>query len=598
MFTKDLWKLGMCNVFRHSNNMISNEGKKVFSSEKVVFNLGRVANVRIDVSYSGRYVSVLWESEKEYFVFDISKDSWRNVASERDCYNIVWSSSSDTFAILKGNFTNKKVSIKKIENSSVKLVSEALPTSSNNIEEIFGGVLLGVRFGSQHPEENGFQFFSWVGRDAFGVAGDPYLPKPEFVVWDYLTGKCLMAYKDSYAIFNYNPTFKMEYYVEEPIESAFWWNSTLFVTTQLEIKAIFVTTGRMFSTVLASFDIAFYSQISQKTPMDEQSSLDPIPLPRPKGVLSFMDVVGDTLYVLDGFSQIHSINNIGITPSIKFRMLVSAGLTKKAMEWIPFIAQEIHDYLADFLCAFGYVNEACSIDSLSSYKRLQLCLQHENIKNGLDALTYLDENRVYFRQDNVRSSNKTEEDDAELSKLYIRLGSVGEKRLNKMFSNMQNNGKQQPLYNNHLLKQTSEEALQSSMEPQVSEVNGEVLKKEEIQAIIEQCYRRAVTLDPNAYSHLVIFLANNHPEKLEEIKNDLFTKMSQSSEEGDEKLASTFRQALSMLALVSKDFVLASELLQQANMWSQAATLDNSKIDAWSQHVNSKPNTLSVHIGN
>ncbi|EFC43654.1 predicted protein [Naegleria gruberi] len=557
----------------------NSEGKKEFSSEKVVYNMGKLSNVKLDVSYSGRYVSILWESEREYFVFDISKDTWRNIASERECSNIVWSSSSDTFAILKGNFTSKKVSVKKIENSSVKLVCENVSINGGSIDDIYGGVLLGVKY-SNFTDESGFQLYNWSGVDAFGSSTEPYLPKPQFVVWDNLSGKCLMAYQDSYAIFNSKPSFKMEYYVEEKIQSAFWWNSTLLISTETEIKCVFVTTGKIFSTVLASTDVAFYSQISQKTPLDEQSSLDPIPLPKPKGDISFMDVVGDNLYVIDGLSQIHTINNISITPSIKFRMLVAAGLTKKAMEWIPFIAQEIHDYLADFLCAFGYTREACSIDSLSSYKRLQLCFEHEHIKYGIDALTYLDENRYFYKQDNSRSSNKKEEDNLELSRLFVRLGSVGEKKLNKIASHKV---AVSPRSNNHFITQSEN----------TNGIEGE-LSTEEILQIIEQSYRRAAELEPSTYSHLIIFCAKHFPEKLQDIRSDIYTKMETSCE--DDHVM--FNQSLTMLALVSKDFALASTLFQQANKWSQAATLDNSKVDSWNGFLNSKPNSLPVNIGN
>ncbi|KAL9656191.1 hypothetical protein ABK040_007808 [Willaertia magna] len=568
----------------------NNDGKKEFSSEKSVYSLGRIANVKLGISYSGKYVSVFWENEKEYFIFDITKD-WKNIASDRDVVNIVWSSSDDTFAVLKGNEFSRKILLKKIEHANLKLVVETVTTASTNIDDIFGGILLGVKYGSQHSDENGFQFFSWnSGRDAFGIAGTAYLPKPRFLEWDSLTGKCLMAYVDSYAIFSYKPVFKMECYVDERIESAFWWNATLFISTQLEIKAIFVSNEQLFSTVLASFDIALYSHISQKTPMDEQNSLDPVPLPRPKGILSFIDVVGDTLYVLDSYSQIHSINNISITPSIKFRMLVAAGLTKKAMQWIPFIAQEIHDYLSDFLCAFGYTKQACSIDSLSSFKRLQLCFEHEHVSYGWDALKYLDDHRIYYRSDNIYSSNKNEEDNLELSKLYVRLGSVGEKRLNKIERNQIDDVTlilTSPIDNNHLLINEEDE---NSLDKEVTE--------RELLETIEQCYKRASELDPNTFSHLVIFYAKYNVDKLNELKLELYNRLKRFEERKDDVSINAYRKSLTICALVTKDSQLASELFkQQQNKLSVAATLDNSKIEDWTLYLNSKPYSLPVQIG-
>lgn len=52
----------------------------------------------------------------------------------------------------------------------------------------------------------------------------------------------------------------MQVYVKERVESALWWNGTLFLVTQSEIKCAFPIDGKIDIVLLASFDIASYGK--------------------------------------------------------------------------------------------------------------------------------------------------------------------------------------------------------------------------------------------------------------------------------------------------------------------------------------------------
>jgi hypothetical protein len=134
----------------------------------------------------------------------------------------------------------------------------------------------------------------------------------------------------------------------------------------------------------------------------EEDSLDPIPQARPKGPITFIDIVADDLVVLDSLGELHRIS-LG-HPALKFRLLVAAGVLAKAIDWLPHIPYELHDNLSDFLVSYGAVREACGVGSVSAGQRFQMCLDSGMIREGLECLRLVegaDTYRLYLRLGNV-----------------------------------------------------------------------------------------------------------------------------------------------------------------------------------------------------
>lgn len=201
----------------------------------------------------------------------------------------------------------------------------------------------------------------------------------------------------------------MEVFLKEKLESALWWNSSLFVVTQSEIKCrmfqqlnnyLFYnktfktdfpnTRDKIDTVLLATFDIATYTLFANAS---EEDSLDPIPQSRPKGSITIVDIIGDNLYIIDSTSCIHSIS-LDYAP-LKFRMLVMAKNVDQALEWLPFIPEELHDYLVDFLVDRGFAIQAAKhIETMSPSKRLNLCLTYRLCVEGYAALQVVDSKHV------------------------------------------------------------------------------------------------------------------------------------------------------------------------------------------------------------
>ena len=85
-------------------------------------------------------------------------------------------------------------------------------------------------------------------------------------------------------------------------------------------------------------------------------------------------------------------------PSLKFRILVSAGCIVRALEWLPFIHEELHDNLADFLCARGFEKEACNIETLSPSKKLTLSIEHGFVDVAFETISQIEQ----YRYDNCK----------------------------------------------------------------------------------------------------------------------------------------------------------------------------------------------------
>jgi hypothetical protein len=479
--------------------VITSANKEVYSEPTKVMTLPRIGNVQLGLSYSGQYLSILWEREQDYEIFNTV--TWKRQASGNTTHAFVWSSASDDrFAVLRGPTNAKTIAIYCIHNNATHLVNDHAVVSFS-IRNIFGGNFLGVLY-EDPTDEHGFHFITWTGQEVKGG----YLPKPRMVEWDQLTSKCVMVYDDSYSVFSFYPDFRMECYVKEKVETVRWWNGTLFIATESEIKCLFPVKKQLYSVELASFDIAHYANVSR----GHEDSLDPIPQPRPKGSLSFIDVVGDVLYVIDTNSVLHTISLD--TPTLKFRFLVSSRLVDRAMSWIPYIPQELHDYCADFLVAHAHPYHASQIDTMTPSKRFQLCVEYLIVDDGFNALSQIDSENPF--------QNLTKE---ELAKLYIRLASIGEQQID------------------YLLKS-------GELSPEQHKYMDDLIE------ILEKSYKRATELDTSLFVQLIIFYTKHgETDKLRDLKQVILEKRdSMNSQVSTVNI--DWNNVLSMIGLFTNDF--------------------------------------------
>ena len=160
----------------------------------------------------------------------------------------------------------------------------------------------------------------------------------------------------------------------------------------------------------------------------EEDSLDPIPQSRPKGSITLVDIVGDNLYMIDSTSSIHSLSLD--YPSLKFRMLAMSKQVDKALEWVSFIPEDLHDYLAEFLVERGFAVEAVKhMVAMNASKRFNLCLQYKLCQEGYISLQALDLKRGRDHKQRMFYLLKYEPfifavKDGKVCKLYIRLATI------------------------------------------------------------------------------------------------------------------------------------------------------------------------------
>jgi hypothetical protein len=83
-----------------------------------------------------------------------------------------------------------------------------------------------------------------------------------------------MVFEDSFTVLSFNPTFKVELYIKEEIETALWWNSNLFIVTQYDIQCIFPIENKYDYVTIASFDVSKFGNFAKG---NQDDSMDPIP---------------------------------------------------------------------------------------------------------------------------------------------------------------------------------------------------------------------------------------------------------------------------------------------------------------------------------
>lgn len=197
-------------------------------------------------------------------------------------------------------------------------------------------------------------------------------------------------------------------YVKEKVDDAYWWNGTLFVATEQELKCIFALRDTVESVVLASFGMLQYAGFSKNS---EEHSVDPVPQPRPRGSLGIVSVIDDELYVMDSRSILYNVNLDHAV--LKFRMLVAAGRVDQALEWLPYIPEEIHDQLASFMAEMSFEHEACRLETISAPKKLSLCMKYRMAHEAFQTVQFIDQEQQNF----LLSSQQ-------VAKLYLRLASM------------------------------------------------------------------------------------------------------------------------------------------------------------------------------
>ncbi|ETV96685.1 hypothetical protein H310_10358, partial [Aphanomyces invadans] len=168
-----------------------------------------------------------------------------------------------------------------------------------------------------------------------------------------------------------------------PLQSVLWVHHTLFTATDDEIKCYFICGSRTFSFVIAS-TTCFHDH-----GIDDGDDLAEFPVAQrhPGGPLNLLGVYQEQLF-LCGLHQ--SIYSVDLTNKVlQFCMFVAQGLPKRALDVAPTISDELVDWLATFLEAFGFAADALQVANTSLQFRASICIKHMLVHTLADLMPSL-----------------------------------------------------------------------------------------------------------------------------------------------------------------------------------------------------------------
>ncbi|RHY21624.1 hypothetical protein DYB32_009756, partial [Aphanomyces invadans] len=149
------------------------------------------------------------------------------------------------------------------------------------------------------------------------------------------------------------------------------------------IKCYFICGSRTFSFVIAS-TTCFHDH-----GIDDGDDLAEFPVAQrhPGGPLNLLGVYQEQLF-LCGLHQ--SIYSVDLTNKVlQFCMFVAQGLPKRALDVVPTISDELADWLATFLEAFGFAADALQVANTSLQFRASICIKHMLVHTLADLMPSL-----------------------------------------------------------------------------------------------------------------------------------------------------------------------------------------------------------------
>jgi len=263
-------------------------------------------------------------------------------------------------------------------------------------------------------------FYSW---ETFEPVGPP-LPDPVFIEWDLSKEFCLLVYPDHAVVFRCHPRFELHLRLHLSLRSAKFHKSTLFFTTDDDISCVFLTTPNYPPVVLSS--IGIHSAILPPSPdavhstdtlnNSDSSRSDPSHSTnsscylgsRPMGALSILGVDDERLEVLGIGKTVHVLRLD--KPSLRFKLLVTAGQPEDALELGKTMDASCHDQLAEFMSLSGYAEKAIDLPHITDCCKLRLATKYFLFVGAYEMLSRTLEALEQQQLEEVRSAkNRTVE---------------------------------------------------------------------------------------------------------------------------------------------------------------------------------------------
>ncbi|KAF0701271.1 Aste57867_8200 [Aphanomyces stellatus] len=222
------------------------------------------------------------------------------------------------------------------------------------------------------------EFYEWetVAPGATTVSGalkkvGPTFGGPLIVAWERANKYGVLVYAKKCVVVKWDgatvsPLHEM--LCTRPVASVLWVHQTLFTATEDEIQCYFLCGSRVFSFCIAS-TTCFHENV-----MDVRLAEFPVAQRHPGGLLNLLGVYNEQLF-LSGLHQ--SVYSIDLKNEVlQFCMFVAQGSPKRALELVPHISDELLDWLAAFLEAFGFPGDALQVQGMSLHLKASICVKH------------------------------------------------------------------------------------------------------------------------------------------------------------------------------------------------------------------------------
>eukprot|EP01133_Synstelium_polycarpum_P014177 gene14177-16713_t len=390
--------------------------------------------IKLDVSPSGKYLSVLMLSSGLYQVFEIG--SWK-VLEKGVALDIAWSSrgiNSEKFGRVERIFEavdpikKKKPMMnismlpkktKKEEEAASRIVLKTREIGGinatselalhSNEDRLSGGLLLGI-YGRDLPnnsnspgastgnnnsnnnsssmdtpiqptaeetESKTFQQYDWW---TLQPIGEPLTP-PLKVYWDQSQTHCVFAYTHHFILFKLRPSIHFLCRWPLSLTSALWHNNTLFFSTHTDIQCS-SSSGNVFPEDL--YDVASGSLANS---VKVGQTFSQLPNFRPMGAIGLVEVNNEGLVVIDANYKLYCIPLTHYL--LKFFVLAQTEMVESAIKCASMVDPKYHYLMAKFLTVRSHPRECLQLSGISNYLKFQICTNNQAYESSLDIVPQL-----------------------------------------------------------------------------------------------------------------------------------------------------------------------------------------------------------------
>ncbi|KAH9101018.1 hypothetical protein Ae201684P_007207 [Aphanomyces euteiches] len=320
-------------------------------------------------------------------IYDIALDNGM-------CTRVVEKLSSDQHVIAHV-FSGPLLGVVRVALPEEKNKAPSTPTATSSTASTVEGTITGssiTRGESTTGMHTYLEFYDWdtVSSGAATISSalkkvGATFPGPFLVEWEKSNKFAVLVYPKKLTVVKRTQesgiSLLHDIMTTRPVHSALWVHHTLFTATEDEIQCYFICGSRYFSFCVAS--TTCFHDSAMNVPLAEF----PVAQRHPGGPLKLLGIFQEKLFICGLHQSIYSVDLKNEV--LQFCMFVAQGLPKRALEFVPHISEELLDWLASFLEAFGFPADALQVQGMSLHLKISICIKHMLVHTLADLVSSL-----------------------------------------------------------------------------------------------------------------------------------------------------------------------------------------------------------------